>query len=145
MANQIKIGGTKGHIEEIVHNDIFIAIYTSFRWKMIPECTGRYTCRDHNAVSQLTPNELLRACGVDKGVVDSLIEYKVDFDKSREKDPILVIPFSSCQTTGLISYVKLNDCEKTCSYVHTLNSRSGFKRKLDALDIVLRDSYILHK
>ena len=139
----LKIGGSKGHIEEIIHDSIFIAIYNAFRWKMIPNCTGRYTCRDHKAVSSLTPRQFLDACRIDHATIELLVEYKIIFDKDRRKDPIHVIPFGSDQTLGLISYVKYScDGEEAVSYVHTLNSKSGFKRKLDALNVVLTDDCI---
>jgi hypothetical protein len=141
MNNELKIGGSKGHIEETVKDPLFITIYNAFRWKMIPNCTGRYTCREHKAVSHLTPWQLLQACGVDESTIDSLVEYRVEFDQSRRKDPILVIPFANDQTVGLISYVKTMDEGETVCYVHTLNSGSGFHRKLCALDVVLTDEH----
>ena len=119
MDGGIRIGGEKGHIEEVVQDPIFIAIYTYFRWKKIPNCTGRYTCRDHKAVSHLTPIQLLG-----------------------HKDPIYVIPFTSDGTTGLISYVKNQD-DEGLSYVHTLNSASGFKRKLEAINVTLSAAYLV--
>jgi hypothetical protein len=69
-----------------------------------------------------------------------LVEYCVQFDEKKRKDPILVIPFSSDQSTGLISYRKSRDGEAV-SYVHTLNSCSGFERKLCALGVVLSDQH----
>jgi hypothetical protein len=138
MESVLKIGGTKGHFEETVNDPIFITIYNVFRWKMIPNCTGRYTCRDHKAVSHLAPRELLQACGIDKSAIQSFREYKIELDETRRKDPIHVIPFTVDHTTGLISYVKSSE-EGEITYVHTLNSCSGFQRKLDALNVVLKD------
>lgn len=144
MDNELEIGGSKGHINEIVHDPLFITIYNAFRWKMIPNCTGRYTCRDHKAVSHLTPRQLLQACGIDKVTILSLREYKVEFDTERRKDPIHVIPFASDHSNGIISYVKFSDGgDEVVSYVHTLNSGSGFQRKLDALGVVLTEDCII--
>ena len=140
--NGLKIGGTKGHIEETVYDPVFITIYNAFRWKMIPNCTGRYTCRDHKAVSHLAPRELLQACGIDQSAIESFIEYKIVFEQSRRKDPIHVIPFAVDRTTGLISYVKSSE-EGIVTFVHTMNSCSGFQRKHDALNVVLTDACII--
>lgn len=142
MDGGIRIGGEKGHIEEIVQDPIFIAIYTSFRWKKIPNCTGRYTCRDHKAVSHLTPIQLLGNAGIDSSTIDTLQQYYIAFDHERHKDPIYAIPLASDGTTGLISYVKNQD-DESLSYVHTLNSASGFKRKLEAINVTLSEAYLV--
>ncbi len=89
------------------------------------------------------------------------------------KDPIYVIPFGEGGTTGLITYVKhqissgnSTRTEQTrgvcatenergmcrdspinekgdCRYVHTLNSMSGFQRKLEAIGIVLTEEFLV--
>ncbi|EED90003.1 predicted protein [Thalassiosira pseudonana CCMP1335] len=145
MDASISIGGSKGHIEETVHDPIFITIYNARRWKMIPSCTGRYTCRDHKTVSHLKPQQLLEDCGIDKPTIDSLNQYYVRFEKERRKDPIYVIPFADDGETGLISYVKHCNIgeEGTVSYVHTLNSGTGFQRKLEALNVVLTEDMLI--
>ena len=66
----------------------------------------------------------------------------IAFDHERHKDPIYVIPLASDGTTGLISYVKNQDGEGL-SYVHTLNSASGFKRKLEAINVTLSAAYLV--
>lgn len=109
---------------------------------MIPNCTGRYTCRDHKAVSRLEPRELLQAFCIDQSAIESFIEYKIVFEQGRRKDPIHVIPFAVDRTIGLISYVKPSE-EGEVTFVHTLNSCSGFQRKLDALNVVLTDACII--
>lgn len=141
MEKELKIGGSKGHVEEAVCNPIFIVIYNAFRWKMIPNCTGRYTCRDHKSVSHLMPRELLVVCGIDESMVASMAEYRVEFDEGRRKDPIHVIPFESDKVTGLITYVKTSE-DGRVSYVHTLNSDSGFQRKLHALGVALTNDNV---
>lgn len=55
------------------------------------------------------------------------------------KDHIHVIPFQCNHSTGLITYIKFSDDGEVSGYVHTLNSCSGFQRKLDALGVVLTD------
>ena len=139
----VAIGGSKGHIEEVERDPIFIAMYNSFHWKMIPNCTGRYTCRDHKTVSHLTPTELFGAAGVDSSGVDELRKYRVGFGAEMRKDPIYVVPFAEDASTGLISYVKYNDDGGAVSYVHTLNSGSGFQRKLEAINVVLTTEFLI--
>lgn len=147
----VNIGGAKGHVEECVTDENFCKLYQHFRWKMIPNCTGRYTCRDHKKVSMLPPMELLNAAGivtVNNEENDTSLPFKlyyITFDHERRKDPIYVIPFSQDAKTGLISYTKSTTDEtgECISYVHTLNSPSGFQRKLDAIQVVLSDEYIV--
>lgn len=144
MEGGTSIGGGKGHIDEVVTDIIFITTYNSFRWKMIPSCTGRYTCRDHKTVSHLTPTRLLEAVGIDSSTIAKLRQYYVTFDNERRKDPIFVIPFADDGLTGLISYEKHQDeSEENASYVHTLNAGSGFQRKLEAINVVLSDEYLV--
>ena len=89
-----------------VKDPLFIKLYNAFRWKMIPNCTGRYTCRDHKAVSHLTPTNLLEDAGIDSATILRLQQYYITFDKGQRKDPIYVVPFADDGLTGLISYVK---------------------------------------
>ena len=102
----VNIGGAKGHVEECVTDENFCKLYQHFRWKMIPNCTGRYTCRDHKKVSMLPPMELLNATGIMIGNHEdddtSLLfkQYYITFDHDRRKDPIYVIPFSQDAKTG---------------------------------------------
>lgn len=142
MNESISIGGSKGHIDEIVTDSIFITLYNFFSWRMITNCTGRYTCKDHKKVSHLPPVELLRDAGIDLAVIDTLKQYFVTFESER-KDPIYVIPFAD-DATGLITYLKFNEDEECpVRYVHTLNSGSGFLRKLDAINVVLSDESVV--
>lgn len=145
MEGELGIGGSKGHVEEVVTDPIFISIYTAFRWKLIPNCTGRYTCRDHTTVSQLAPKMLLEAADIDTSAIAELKQYYIAFDHEERRNPIYVVPFADDGSTGLISYVKLQDDEgsdRRRSYVHTLNSTSGFQRKLSAINVVLSDEYL---
>ena len=157
---KVSIGGSKGHLSEQV--DGFFAIaFDSFRWKMIPNCTGRYTCRDHKQVSTLTPMELIRQIiivnnNVNESTKDDSSSQFRSFEftfHQKEKDPIIVIPFDDHCLNGLISYVKVakdsttttttttanNDTTATTTYVHTLNAPSGFQRKLQAIGIEVKD------
>jgi len=143
MIDSISIGGSKGHVVETVTDSIFITLYNFFTWRMITNCTGRYTCKDHKQVSHLPPVEVLRNAGNDLAVIDRLKQYFVSFENDR-KDPIYVIPFADDGSTGLITYVKMNENDEgTARYVHTLNSKSGFRRKLDAINVVLSDDCLV--
>ena len=143
MIDSISIGGSKGHVVETVTDSIFITLYNFFTWRMITNCTGRYTCKDHKQVSHLPPVEVLRNAGIDLAVIDRLKQYFVSFENER-KDPIYVIPFEDDGLTGLITYVKTNENDEgTARYVHTLNSKSGFRRKLDAINVVLSDDCLV--
>mmetsp|Transcript_25330 Transcript_25330/g.43020 ORF Transcript_25330/g.43020 Transcript_25330/m.43020 type:complete len:152 (-) Transcript_25330:913-1368(-) len=143
MIDSISIGGSKGHVVETVTDSIFITLYNFFTWRMITNCTGRYTCKDHKQVSHLPPVEVLRNAGIDLAVIDRLKQYFVSFENER-KDPIYVIPFADDGSTGLITYVKMNENDEgTARYVHTLNSKSGFRRKLDAINVVLSDDCLV--
>jgi hypothetical protein len=150
----IAIGGIKGHaLEEIDGN--LLQLYQTFRWKPLPNCTGRYTCRDHKLVSPLPPLELLAQVGihtVDSKTNDNNNTSSTDivvhsFDLPDRADLVLVVPLDSANCTGLISFEKRTstssgigspkqvDDELIISYVHTLNSSSGFRRKLSAIGI----------
>ena len=136
---ELWIGGSNGHEEEVVTDPIFISIYTAFRWKMIPNCTGRYTCKDHKLVSHLTPKMVLRAASIDSLTIAELKQYLIA-DLGERRDPIYVVPFEGDGSTGLISYVKPQvDIDRKSIFVHTLNSMSGFQRKLSSINIVLSD------
>ncbi|KNC78675.1 hypothetical protein SARC_08900 [Sphaeroforma arctica JP610] len=57
--NSRTVGGSIGHIHEDISGPI-LQLYLAYRWKMLPNCTGRYTCLDHKSVSVLTPTELVK-------------------------------------------------------------------------------------
>ena len=132
-----KIGGSKGHVEETIQGPL-VQLWDALRWKMIPRCTGRYTCRDHALVSHLTPYELLASIGVGfQGDGNTAVPPQYAFQLEGRSDLILVLPLDKNEETGLITYVKKGeeDGEVTTHYVHTLNSPSGFQRKLRAIGI----------
>lgn len=140
-----EIGGSKGHLKETIHGRV-LDLYRAFRWKPLPNCTGRYTCRDHAKVSHLTPLELLTAAEIQ---TDNLYQYMVQRSPQR-KDSILIVPLDDAQQTGVITYVKqptpsseysdeprINSIgqEDSWRFIHTLNAPSGFQRKLNAIGI----------
>ena len=163
----LEIGGDKGHQVETISGQL-LTLYRSFRWKMIPRCTGRYTCRDHAlVVSTLPPLEVLSNAGImyeeqtspsadEESVLLLLREYILDGISG--KDRIIVVPLDDRKTVGLITYVKgeasgsnVGDFKKiggssnnitTSRYVHTLNAKTGFRRKLEAMGAFVADDNI---
>ena len=131
---EVTVGGSKGHEKECIRGNLLL-LYRAYRWKMIPRCTGRYTCRDHQLVSQMTPSDIVENAGI--GVIDDDNNQNVFmFELPGRADPIVVIPLDDLNRTGVITYIKKN---ATTSYVHTLNTTSGFRRKLEAIGITATD------
>lgn len=175
------IGGEKGHIVECVSGWLLL-LFSTYRWKPIPHCTGRYTCREHR-LSKLTPYDLLEECNrihqLDSTAHSASVEHSAhhnttsvenvstsestapdcrqqwEFRGGNGKDEIIVTSMDSSASVGLITYVKkradalalhlgapgIRTAESAANvthatYIHTLNSRSGFRRKLDALGYV---------
>jgi len=159
----IVLGGTKGHQSESFDDrSLLLQIYNAYRWKMIPNCTGRYTCRDHNVVSELSPLQMIQRAGTnDNGSYSQLQEYYLSLPG--RKDPVIVVTLNTERTIGVITFVKEEEDEEVdnykeergfCAssvhgktveeqqqqcrrrhYVHTLNTPSGFQRKLEAIGI----------
>ncbi|KAG7372130.1 DNA-methyltransferase Dcm [Nitzschia inconspicua] len=130
-AGKLTIGGTKGHIEEEI-DGILLKLYDQFRWKSIPNCTGRYTCRDHQLVSRLSPVELLERTQALPPSESSWVVHA--FDLPGRPDRVLVTPTDADKSVGLITFVKIQE-DGDMTYVHTLNTVSGFQRKLEAIGI----------
>lgn len=138
------VGGTKGHVSETIDGNLLL-LYQSYRWKMIPNCTGRYTCRDHKLVSPLNPFSLLQQVGIEKLGNGSKTIWTDDerlkefqFDLPGRPDTIIVVPLDDTNMTGVITFVK----KEGVSYVHTLNTPSGFRRKLEAIGIKVTEDDI---
>jgi hypothetical protein len=130
--NHETVGGCNGHAEEAIEGPI-LELYRYYRWKMLPNCTGRYTCRDHNLVSKIPPLQLLVQAGIkhQPSSLESTSWKEYAFDLPGRPDRVLVVPMNDKNTVGLITFVK-NGGE---SFVHTLNTPSGFRRKLEAIGI----------
>jgi hypothetical protein len=131
------IGGIKGHVEENISGTL-LRLYQAYRWKPLPNCTGRYTCREHNVVSTLSPLELLDRAAIksfDDG--ESRILSLFAFDLPGRPDRVLVVPLDRCNRTGVITFAKTHETHdgSFTSYVHTLNAPSGFRRKLNGIGI----------
>ena len=152
------IGGTKGHIPEYISGNL-LRLYQAYRWKPLPNCTGRYTCREHSLVSTWSPLELLESAKIsflhlgendhDCDGPSSTIPLEVyAFDLPGRSDRVLVVPLDRCNQTGVITFEKRYQQQQQqpndeqihepamARYVHTLNSQSGFRRKLNAIGII---------
>jgi hypothetical protein len=128
------IGGIKGHIVEEIDGHI-LSLFRAYKWKPIPRCTGRYTCREH-FVSEWTPRELVEHADI---VVADKRSWSLTLPGRPDK--IEVVPLDAEKTVGVITYVKEETIEGCLEsppkkrYVHTLNTPSGFRRKLNAIGV----------
>jgi hypothetical protein len=135
-----EVGGAKGHQTEYIHGALR-KLYESYGWKMIPNCTGRHTCRDHRLVTTLPPLDVLeRADLLNTDGGQPLVEHR--FSLPGRKDPVAIVPLDDANTTGVITFVKKGDDEEEPHYVHTLNTASGFRRKLEAIGILVTETGI---
>ena len=91
----------------------FSALYDRWAWRPIPNCPGRYVLAA-GPVATPPPNLV-------PGATSS--EHACE----AAKDPVIVI---ALQDGGLISYRKADG-----TFLHTLNTREGFERKLRQLGI----------
>ena len=93
----------------------FDELWSRYEWQPIRNCPGRYVLRGS---TKLRPEDLC------EGGVESL-----PYLSAAAQDPVLVIRL---KRGGLISYLK--NAERV---VHTLNTETGFARKLEQLGIAL--------
>ncbi|PYS49592.1 MAG: hypothetical protein DMF68_09580 [Acidobacteria bacterium] len=94
----------------------FDELMKSWDWKPIRNCPGRYVL--HSAGNNLRPQQIL-GCEMEAS------EYRVE----AAKDAVLVVELDD---GGLISYHRADG-----SFLHTLNTTEGFRRKLTQLGIDL--------
>jgi hypothetical protein len=92
----------------------FDELQARWSWRPIAHCPGRFVLSEGRI--RLSPADILRA---DLPMTESIV--------ATAKDPVIVARFGD---GGLISYRKPDG-----TYVHTLNSREGFERKLQQLGI----------
>lgn len=91
------------------------------KWRPIRNCPGRFVLR---GVSPAT------------SIIDLLgsIEGIQQFQSPRAKDTVWVV---CLEDGGMISY-----CRPAGTWIHTLNTEEGFRRKLDQLEICLHEGRI---
>lgn len=68
------------------------------------------------------------------------MKKEYEFKQPHRSDKIHVVALDNENRTGIISYEKEGEGTK---YVHTLNTPSGFRRKLEAIGIAVTDSDII--
>jgi hypothetical protein len=164
----LTVGGSKGHEIETIDGNL-LRLYLSCRWKPLPRCTGRYTCRDHD-LTRLHPLMLAQTlAAAPSGEGNDVAHRGHDASASRRRiweftlpgrdDAILVVPLDPSNRTGIISYKKespegggVNGRDRSsgqsplqleASYVHTLNAPSGFRRKLHAMGLTVTDDDVV--
>jgi hypothetical protein len=101
----------------------FETLFSSFRWKQIRGCPGRFVLdeRDPGLLgTRLNPVDILS--GTHLVTVHS---------SSGARDPVFI---ARIEDGGLISFLRPDG-----SFVHTLNTAEGFERKLNQLGIQLPD------
>ena len=91
----------------------FSALYDRWPWRAIPNCPGRYVLSDGPMAAP--PEEIVTGANSSEHVC------------AGARDPVVVTPF---EDGGLISYRKADG-----QFLHTLNTRDGFERKLVQLGI----------
>jgi hypothetical protein len=96
------------------------ALWARGGWEPIAHCPGRFVARAPG-VSALTPAALL---GADAAAI-------ARFEVAAARHPVLVAALDD-GSGGLITYARGDG-----SYLHTLNSADGFRRKLAQLGITL--------
>jgi len=91
-------------------------LLTALKWKPIPHCPGRYVL--DRPEPTLSPDQLAQ------------VNYApAEFHVEAAKNAVLVL---ALEGGGLITYWRIDG-----SYLHTLNTDSGFQRKLVQLGIML--------
>lgn len=93
----------------------FRQLYDTHAWREIPNCPGRYVARDLDG--RMTVAQL----------ADSEIDDVKAFTTQKARDTVLVLKIPG---GGIISYQRPDG-----SCLHTLNTDSGFFRKLTDLGI----------
>ena len=128
VVTTMEVGGAQGHPVEVIEGDLLL-VYQAFRWKRIRDCPGRYTCRDHDRVASLTPEQLV------EGVANVIVRPSTTLTLPGRSDRFFILPLDKSFETGIISYEKASERR----YVHTLNTPAGFRRKLEAVGIGISD------
>jgi len=91
----------------------FLALFNRWAWRPIPNCPGRYVLAA--GLVAAPPHDMVPGSNGSEHVCGAA------------RNPVIVTPF---EDGGLISYRKPGD-----RFLHTLNTREGFERKLHQLGI----------
>ena len=92
----------------------FSALFERWDWRLIPNCPGRYVLIAGPVATP--PEEMVPGAN-----------RRSEHVCTAARDPVIVTP---CADGGLISYRKPDG-----TFLHTLNTREGFERKLLQLGI----------
>jgi hypothetical protein len=108
-----RVRTTPIYSEDVAHT--FAALFERWAWRPIPHCPGRYVLAAGPVAT--SPADLVPGA---EGVSEHVCVTA--------KDPVIVTPF---EDGGLISYRKADG-----RFLHTLNTRQGFERKLRQLTVI---------
>ena len=123
---------TPGVVGSLVVLDVtFEQFEEVWSWKEIPNCPGRYTLDPQKTISQDVKEFM---CKTEPGLCDQLADLPLEAWTMRwEKNEVvrdILWAVRIANNCGIVSYQ-----HKTGGFLHTLNSASGFERKLKALHI----------
>lgn len=105
---------------DVSSGSMFSILFQKFSWKEIPNCPGRFLlCKDDNIrVRFVTPIDFL----------DQKVNVRV-FSSNVCRDKVHIGRFNDFEGGGLLSY------QKDDGFVHSLNTNTGLKRKMDHLGL----------
>jgi hypothetical protein len=107
----------------------FESIFQTKQWNEIRDCPGRFIIKKKNGnCSELGPTDFIYYLTSIQTVSVEVFPNQIE-----KKDRVFLVPFPD--GGGLLSYLKQDG-----TYVHTLNTPSGFERKLTALGILFEKS-----
>lgn len=95
-----------------IQTSMFLTVLNTYKWQLIKGCPGRYRLKEEVGKT-LSPSQLL-----------GIVLEEIELISPKTQDPVIVAEFPD-QSGGFLSYKKSDG-----SFVHTLNTPSGFKRKL---------------
>jgi hypothetical protein len=104
--------------------DTLQRLYELCHWSEIPNCPGRYVTKRNTVAEAMSPINLLHLLGT----TDQIYEYDNIGNGVRGKDRVAIAQFRD--GGGLITYIKPDS-----RFIHTLNTKSGFNRKLMSLGL----------
>ena len=100
-----------------------MALCALWEWKEIRNCPGRFVTKKNRTAVMTHPSDILETigCNQELGIFEVV-----------GKDKIGIVHFTN--GGGLITYMK-EEKDGSTRFIHTLNTESGFRRKIDALGL----------